>query len=259
MAWLLRHTAKYACHGQPADGKRQFQFVQQAGDYPGSLPNQQVMQATGVPIVRSEGGQIKYMQPVMMIVTPVINVHVPGPSGMAQVTTAPTSSVGACAAATAGAATVVSGLASTAPSKGSQLHGQITEDGQRACQPCAWFHKAFGCQNGASCGRCHLCPEGELKLRRKQKLAKLRNAEVAGVPVVSVPISPASESADEASAAALSSYVGFTHGHKIISPHWTNIHPDEEEGHKRPQQGQSQPARQSQGMCHDQLVCEEGA
>jgi len=136
----------------------------------------------GVPVISSEGGQIKHMQ-LVVIRTPVINVQVSDFSGMTQATiTAPTSSVGACA--TAVAAPVVSGEASTAPSQGSQLHGQITEDGQPACQPCAWFHKASGCENGASCRRCHLCPESELKIRKKQKLARLRYAEDAGVPVV---------------------------------------------------------------------------
>lgn len=33
----------------------------------------------------------------------------------------------------------------------------------------AWFHKKpSGCINGAACKRCHLCPEGEPKLRKKQ-------------------------------------------------------------------------------------------
>ena len=33
----------------------------------------------------------------------------------------------------------------------------------------AWFHKKpSGCINGQACKRCHLCPEGEPKLRKKQ-------------------------------------------------------------------------------------------
>jgi len=160
------------------------------------------MQATGVPIVSSNDGQIKRMQFAMVITTPVINVQVAHLCGMAQSTKVPISSVGACAAATAGAAPVVSGLASTASSKGSQLHGQITVDGQPACQPCAWFHKAFGCQNGVNCRRCHLCPESEVKLRKKQKVARLRYAEAADVPVGNAPLSLASAFADDALAAA---------------------------------------------------------
>ena len=160
------------------------------------------MQATGVPTVSSNDGQIKRMQFAMVITTPVINVQVAHLCGMAQSTMATTSSVGACAAANSGAAPVVSGLASTASSKGSQLHGQITVDGQPACQPCAWFHKASGCQNGVNCRRCHLCPESEVKLRKKQKVARLRYAEAACVPVGNAPISLASEFAADTSAAA---------------------------------------------------------
>ncbi|CAJ1362753.1 unnamed protein product [Effrenium voratum] len=51
----------------------------------------------------------------------------------------------------------------TLPSRGSALHAE----GQ--CAPCAWFWKAQGCHHGAECGRCHLCPASEIKLRRKAK------------------------------------------------------------------------------------------
>jgi len=47
-------------------------------------------------------------------------------------------------------------------SEGSKLHGM-------GCQPCAWFWKADGCQHGSSCRHCHLCPEGELRKRKKEK------------------------------------------------------------------------------------------
>eukprot|EP00932_Pfiesteria_piscicida_P011509 SRR837773.22683.p1 GENE.SRR837773.22683~~SRR837773.22683.p1 ORF type:complete len:188 (-),score=23.17 SRR837773.22683:10-573(-) len=55
------------------------------------------------------------------------------------------------------------------PSQGSALHftGQ--------CKPCAWFWKPRGCQNGQDCAHCHLCPEGELKERKKAKEAALRS------------------------------------------------------------------------------------
>lgn len=56
----------------------------------------------------------------------------------------------------------------TKPSQGSTLHG----DG--SCRPCAWFWKPGGCKNGAECGHCHLCPEGEIKARKKAKQAILR-------------------------------------------------------------------------------------
>jgi len=56
-------------------------------------------------------------------------------------------------------------------SQGSALHGS------RECTPCAWLWKPQGCQNGASCGRCHLCPMGEVKRRKKAKLAAMQAAK----------------------------------------------------------------------------------
>mmetsp|Transcript_108594 Transcript_108594/g.306156 ORF Transcript_108594/g.306156 Transcript_108594/m.306156 type:complete len:316 (-) Transcript_108594:138-1085(-) len=54
-------------------------------------------------------------------------------------------------------------------SKGSALHG----DGK--CRPCAWYWKAGSCQNGHDCNHCHLCPQDEIKERRKaKKFAMLR-------------------------------------------------------------------------------------
>lgn len=53
-------------------------------------------------------------------------------------------------------------------SRGSVLHGS------GSCQPCAWFWKASGCLNGAECLRCHDCPEGESKARKKSKVAMMR-------------------------------------------------------------------------------------
>lgn len=49
------------------------------------------------------------------------------------------------------------------PSHGSALHS-VGE-----CRPCAWFWKAAGCQNGQDCSYCHICGEGEAKLRKKTK------------------------------------------------------------------------------------------
>lgn len=54
-------------------------------------------------------------------------------------------------------------------SAGSALHGTGN------CQPCAWFWKAGrGCQNASTCSYCHLCPDGELKTRKKAKLNAIR-------------------------------------------------------------------------------------
>eukprot|EP00928_Gymnodinium_smaydae_P020048 TRINITY_DN17739_c0_g1_i1.p1 TRINITY_DN17739_c0_g1~~TRINITY_DN17739_c0_g1_i1.p1 ORF type:complete len:574 (+),score=102.56 TRINITY_DN17739_c0_g1_i1:304-2025(+) len=68
---------------------------------------------------------------------------------------------------------VVRGAAAELPSAGSALHG--TGD----CRPCAWFHKSGGCANGKDCRHCHLCPEGELKTRKKDKVVTLRRAHTA--------------------------------------------------------------------------------
>jgi len=56
-------------------------------------------------------------------------------------------------------------------SKGSELHGT------GECRPCAWFWKSVGCQNGSACQHCHLCPEGELRARKKAKAAARLAAE----------------------------------------------------------------------------------
>jgi len=51
---------------------------------------------------------------------------------------------------------------------GSALHAV------RQCKPCAWFWKPGGCQNDFDCSYCHLCPEGELKARKKAKAVMSR-------------------------------------------------------------------------------------
>eukprot|EP00931_Biecheleriopsis_adriatica_P054999 TRINITY_DN3242_c0_g1_i1.p1 TRINITY_DN3242_c0_g1~~TRINITY_DN3242_c0_g1_i1.p1 ORF type:complete len:578 (+),score=105.34 TRINITY_DN3242_c0_g1_i1:106-1734(+) len=68
---------------------------------------------------------------------------------------------------------------SNLPSAGSALHSS------GACIPCAWFWKPQGCQNGSSCGRCHLCPPGEVKARKKAKLAAMTSKS--GSPAVLAP------------------------------------------------------------------------
>jgi len=71
--------------------------------------------------------------------------------------------------------------AANLPSIGSELHGVAGADGQPACRPCAWFQKDGNCLNGRTCGFCHLCPPGELKNRKKQKIARFRKLEAAGL------------------------------------------------------------------------------
>eukprot|EP00443_Scrippsiella_acuminata_P048627 CAMPEP_0115185882 /NCGR_PEP_ID=MMETSP0270-20121206/9699_1 /TAXON_ID=71861 /ORGANISM="Scrippsiella trochoidea, Strain CCMP3099" /LENGTH=619 /DNA_ID=CAMNT_0002598997 /DNA_START=110 /DNA_END=1969 /DNA_ORIENTATION=+ len=72
------------------------------------------------------------------------------------------------AAADEAPASATSGGAEPAPSVGSAAHGS----GQ--CRPCAWFYKPKGCENGAECRHCHLCPEGEIRERRKVKVTMLK-------------------------------------------------------------------------------------
>lgn len=54
-------------------------------------------------------------------------------------------------------------------SPGSVLHGTGN------CNPCAWFWKARGCAVGRDCDYCHLCPEGELKRRKKLKIQEIKS------------------------------------------------------------------------------------
>lgn len=54
------------------------------------------------------------------------------------------------------------------PSAGSALHGS------GSCNPCAWFWKPQGCENGVNCRRCHVCSPDEAKARKKSKQAALR-------------------------------------------------------------------------------------
>jgi len=55
-------------------------------------------------------------------------------------------------------------------SEGSVLH-------PHDCKPCAWYHHARGCQRGADCEFCHLCPAGEIKRRKKEKYRLLRESK----------------------------------------------------------------------------------
>jgi len=64
--------------------------------------------------------------------------------------------------------TEIPDVPSAMPSRGSALHST------GECQPCAWFWRPDGCHNGKECGRCHLCPEGEIKARKKKKITMMR-------------------------------------------------------------------------------------
>eukprot|EP00446_Apocalathium_sp_SHHI-4_P062021 CAMPEP_0177431012 /NCGR_PEP_ID=MMETSP0368-20130122/75954_1 /TAXON_ID=447022 ORGANISM="Scrippsiella hangoei-like, Strain SHHI-4" /NCGR_SAMPLE_ID=MMETSP0368 /ASSEMBLY_ACC=CAM_ASM_000363 /LENGTH=284 /DNA_ID=CAMNT_0018901627 /DNA_START=39 /DNA_END=889 /DNA_ORIENTATION=+ len=56
------------------------------------------------------------------------------------------------------------------PSVGSSDHWAGT------CRPCAWFWKPnSGCVKALACNFCHLCPDGELKRRKKEKVASIKS------------------------------------------------------------------------------------
>lgn len=46
--------------------------------------------------------------------------------------------------------------------------------GAGACKPCAWYWKPVGCLQGRACDFCHMCPQGELKQRKKAKVAMIK-------------------------------------------------------------------------------------
>ena len=54
------------------------------------------------------------------------------------------------------------------PSRGSGGHDT------GACRPCVWHWKPQGCFRGSECGHCHLCPQSEIRTRRKERAATLR-------------------------------------------------------------------------------------
>ena len=51
------------------------------------------------------------------------------------------------------------------------------------CKPCAFMHTK-GCQSGADCSFCHLCPPGEKKRRAKLTKQAAKLSEAAGAAVM---------------------------------------------------------------------------
>lgn len=50
---------------------------------------------------------------------------------------------------------------------------EVHRSGQ--CTPCNYFfYKVDGCRHGSKCEFCHLCPKGEIKKRKKDKLRQMR-------------------------------------------------------------------------------------
>lgn len=62
---------------------------------------------------------------------------------------------------------------------GSALHAEGN------CHPCAWFWKSPGCRNGENCDHCHLCPEGEVKARKKARQTIKRLGYAPSTPQIS--------------------------------------------------------------------------
>jgi len=63
-----------------------------------------------------------------------------------------------------------------------------TFHGVQQCRPCTWFWRPQGCINGESCRHCHMCPVGEVKARRKNRLAILRSSHQEAPPVATSPV-----------------------------------------------------------------------
>jgi len=59
------------------------------------------------------------------------------------------------------------------PPPGTPSHGSVLHS-SGDCRPCVWHWKRGGCKNGLDCRHCHLCPEGEIKARRKTKVTCMR-------------------------------------------------------------------------------------
>lgn len=56
-----------------------------------------------------------------------------------------------------------------------QLVNEMHQLGQ--CVPCNYhWNKKDGCRQGSTCDFCHLCPKGEVKKRKKDKVRELRKA-----------------------------------------------------------------------------------
>mmetsp|Transcript_101438 Transcript_101438/g.180326 ORF Transcript_101438/g.180326 Transcript_101438/m.180326 type:complete len:290 (-) Transcript_101438:49-918(-) len=145
--------------------------VQQGGS-PSSPP--QAMQQQMVVIQIPAGQQqLMYQQQQMMPATgaPVMMMAAPAqqpPVNMVSDTNAVNSAAGRQLFNEALDPTTFDNARGDLVSQGSALHGT------GRCSPCAWFWKPRGCNSDKECSYCHLCPEGELKSRKKAKVAAIR-------------------------------------------------------------------------------------
>eukprot|EP00913_Durusdinium_trenchii_P026640 g24996.t1 len=112
--------------------------------------------------------------------------------------------------------------AESVPSLGSAAHGT------GLCRPCAWLWKPGGCQNGSECRHCHLCPEGELKARRKVK-AELARQESLEQEILSSPLA--------LNLAQLLDEDDTKRGHSSFGHLWRDIHQYVDAAHIFPSEG----------------------
>jgi len=87
------------------------------------------------------------------------------------------------------------------PSTGALVPGAVSSQGSlmhgtRFCKPCPWVWRPGGCMNGRGCLHCHLCPEGEVRARKKERLQARKQArQQPGAPEEGVPeAAPAQDS-----------------------------------------------------------------
>lgn len=162
----------------PAGQQVIYQYAQpsMAAPMPAMMQHQMpmVMQAQpGGHAPRQTVIMVNHQQQGIHFNSPGGTVYQPAPGGgyvMAPQAYSPGSTGGAFVEVAAALGTQVpAGTPGFLPSIGSSIH-----DGTGRCSPCAWFWKPRGCQSAANCGYCHICPEGELKNRKKAKVAAIR-------------------------------------------------------------------------------------
>jgi len=80
-------------------------------------------------------------------------------------------------------------------SVGSRLHGVLNRAGEVACRPCIWFRREVGCSKGFKCRYCHVCPAGEIRGRKREKLRQHR-ADMQPSPDVCQPVASHEQNED---------------------------------------------------------------
>lgn len=156
---LFSQLGQVVCPAMPLDGKCQ---IQSACTAPSS--------GTSIAVTTSQIG------------TPVIQTCFEAYTGMPMIPALVPASVSAPNTASFQPCNVMQPVAGQQPAVYERVKlptfsdGSSKHDGRGSCAPCAWYWKAKGCDSGAACNYCHLCSEGELKRRKKVKVAGLRAA-----------------------------------------------------------------------------------